>query len=190
MTSILRPWRVAPFVVTAAALGAAALLGACATSRPAPPAVAIPASLAAPADETLQRTLDASGVQIYECRAKAGDASATEWAFVAPEAQLFDANGLPVGKHYAGPTWESADGSKVVGAVKAKADAPEAGAIPWLLLATHSTGGAGAFANVTSVQRVATSGGVAPAAGCSASTLGQQVRVPYKAQYTQYAKKG
>ena len=134
--------------------------------------------------------LDASGVQVYECRAKAGDAGAAEWVFIAPEAQLFDADGLPVGKHYAGPTWESNDGSKVVGAVKAKADAPDAGAIPWLLLATHSTGGSGAFANVTSVQRVATSGGVAPSAGCSTATIGQQARVPYKAQYTQYAKKG
>lgn len=180
-----------PFAATFVAIGAAALLGACATNKPAAPTVAIPASLAAPAGETLLRTLDASGVQIYECRAKAGDASATEWVFIAPEAQLFDANGLPVGKHYAGPSWESNDGSKVVGTVKAKADAPEAGAIPWLLLATHSAGGAGAFANVTSVQRVATSGGVAPAAaGCSASVIGQQVRVPYKAQYTQYAKKG
>jgi hypothetical protein len=187
MTSTLRARRVALFTTAVAAV---ALLGACATSKPVPPVVAIPAALAAPADETLQRTLDASGVQIYECRAKAGDASAAEWAFVAPEAQLFDANGLAVGKHYAGPTWESSDGSKVVGVVKAKADATEAGAIPWLLLATHSTGGAGAFANVTSVQRVATSGGAAPSAGCTPSAIGQQARVPYKAQYTQYAKKG
>lgn len=172
------------------AVAVPAVMAACAASRPTPPVVAIPASLAAPAGETLLRTLDANGVQIYECRAKAGDPAATEWAFVAPEAQLFDGNGLRVGKHYAGPTWESDDGSKVVGAVMAKADAPEAGAIPWLLLATHSTGGGGAFAGVTSVQRVATSGGVAPSTGCTAATLGQKASVPYKAQYTQYVKKG
>jgi hypothetical protein len=174
----------------ATAGAAAALLGACATRNATPPVVAIPPALAAPAGETLQRTLDASGVQIYECRAKAGSADAGEWVFIAPEAQLFDADGLPVGKHYAGPTWESNDGSKVVGQVRAQAGATEAGAIPWLLLATHSTGGPGAFADVTSVQRVATSGGAAPTAGCTASVVGQQVRVPYKAQYTQYARKG
>ncbi len=186
MTLTLRAIRLAPL----AAVAAAALLAACASAPPVPPSVAIPASLAAPADQALQRTLDASGVQIYECRAKAGVANAAEWVFVAPEAQLFDADGLPVGKHYAGPTWESRDGSKVVGTVLAKADAPDAGAIPWLLLSTHSTGGSGAFANVTSVQRVATSGGVAPTAGCTTAAIGQQARVPYKAQYAQYAKKG
>jgi hypothetical protein len=44
---------------------------------------------------------------------------ATDWAFVAPEAELFDAQRRPVGKHYAGPKWERADGSKVAGTVKA-----------------------------------------------------------------------
>jgi hypothetical protein len=167
-----------------------ACLGACAgLLSPTPPSVVIPDNLRAPADETLLRTLSADGVQIYECRAKAGDASATEWAFVAPEAKLFDAQGTFVGKHYGGPTWEAADGSKVVGAVRAKVDSPEASSIPWLLLATHSTGKGGLFARVTSVQRVATAGGAAPAAaGCTAATLGQVARVPYKAQYTQYAK--
>ncbi len=134
------------------------------------------------------RTLWADGVQIYECRAKATEASFPEWVFVAPEAKLVDASGVLVGHHYAGPTWEAVDGSKVVGAVKAKADAPDPRAIAWLLPATHSTGTPGVFANVSSIQRVATIGGVAPATGCGTATVGQQeARVPYKAQYTQYA---
>ncbi len=66
-----------------------------------------------PANQTLALTLDARGVQIYECRAVAGDPAKYEWAFKAPEADLFDAQGRKVGRHYAGPTWELADGSKV-----------------------------------------------------------------------------
>jgi len=173
-----------PRILRLAPLAAAVLLGACATP-PAPPTVAIPASLAAPTGDKLARTLWADGVQIYECR-KASDSAAPAWVFVAPEAKLADASGAPVGRHYAGPTWEASDGSKVVGAVKAKADAPDASAIPWLLLTTHSTGAAGLFANVTTIQRVATIGGTAPKTGCDATTLGQQARVPYQAQYAQY----
>src|SRR5207245_8699331 len=95
----------------------------------------------------------ARGVQIYECRVKKDSPQATEWAFVAPEAELWDAQGKRVGKHYAGPHWEHVDGSKVFGTVKARADAPMAGAIPWLLLKTKSVGPDGAYAKVTSIQR-------------------------------------
>jgi hypothetical protein len=170
-------------------LAATALLAACASTvlNPTPPGVAIPANLAAPAGETLLRTLSADGVQIYECRAKPDGKSAPEWAFVAPDANLVDANGVLVGHHYGGPTWEAGDGSKVVGTVKAKVDSPEAGAIPWLLLETHSTGKPGLFAKVTTIQRLATKGGAMPAAGCDATTIGKQVKVPYKARYSQYA---
>jgi len=168
---------------------ALAWLTACAGGpSPSAPAVVVPDKLRAPADQTLLRTLSADGVQIYECRAKAGAAAAEpEWVFVAPEARLFDAQGTWVGKHYAGPTWEAADGSRVVGTVTAKVDAPGSGAIAWLLLATHSTGKPGLFANVTTIQRVATEGGAAPATGCGTATVGKQVSVPYKAQYAQYA---
>ena len=172
-----------------APLAAAALLAACAAPKlkPTPPSVVIPGSLAAPAGESLLRTVWAEGVQIYECRAKA-DGGFPEWVFVAPDAKLSDANGVLLGHHYAGPTWEAGDGSKVVGVVKAKVDAPTPKAIPWLLLATHSTGKPGLFASVTSIQRVATVGGTAPDTGCGTATIGQQSRVPYRAQYVQYAK--
>jgi len=173
--------RLAPFA-------AAALLAACATPAPTPPAVAIPANLGAPAGQMRVRTLLGDGAQIYECR-KAAGAVSPDWALVAPKATLFDASGAQVGHHYAGPTWEADDGSKVVGVVQAKADAPQPGAITWLLLATHSTGTPGLFANVTTMQRVATEGGVAPATGCDSTTVGKQVSVPYKAQYVQYVAK-
>jgi hypothetical protein len=175
--------------VRCVALAGSVLLAACAHPGPAPtpPSVVVPASLGVPAGQSLVRTLWASGVQIYECR-KAADARFPDWVFVAPEATLADASGVPVGHHYAGPTWEAADGSKVVGVVRAKADAAQPGAIAWLLLDTHSTGKPGLFANVTAIQRVATEGGVAPASGCGTATLGKQVGVPYTAQYAQYAR--
>ena len=182
MTSLrLQALRFAP-------LAAAALLAACGTSalKPTPPSVVIPGNLRAPANESLVRTLWADGVQIYECR-KTADADFPAWVFVAPEAKLADAAGTAVGRHYAGPTWEAGDGSKVVGVVKAKVDAPDSRAIPWLLLETHSTGKPGVFAKVTSIQRVATVGGQAPTTGCGSATIGKQERVPYTAQYAQYA---
>jgi hypothetical protein len=174
-----------------------ALLGACgscptaAPGSPSRPTVAIPGILKVPAGETLQRTLRAEGVQIYECKAKPDDAAARPaWTLVAPEATLSDDQGAPVGKHYAGPTWEANDGSRIVGLVVGRVDAPTPDAIPWLLLATRSTGSAGLFANVTSVQRVATVGGVAPTEGCTPSNIGATTRVAYKAQYAMYAKGG
>jgi uncharacterized protein DUF3455 len=102
---------------------------------------------------------------------------------VAPEADLFDARGARIGRHYAGPHWESIDGSKIVGVVKERADAPVADAIPWLLLAAKSVGPDGAFSKVTSIQRVNTVGGVAPKAGCSQAAAGTSVRISYTAEY-------
>ena len=99
-----------------------ALLAACA-GAPMAPAVEIPAALQ-PANTVLVTVVAARGVQIYECRAKKDQPGANEWAFVAPDAELFDSSDKHVGKHYAGPHWEAADGSKLVGAVKARADAP------------------------------------------------------------------
>ena len=146
----------------------AALTAGCASTVP------VPDNLKPAANESLALIVPAKGVQIYECRAGS-------WAFVAPQADLFDRAGKKIGTHYAGPHWEAADGSKIVGAVKQRADAPAAGNIPWLLLGTKSVGGEGAFSKVTSIQRVATTGGVAPAGSCAQA--GAQVRVDYTADY-------
>ena len=99
------------------------------------------------------------------------------------EADLFDARGKRVGRHYAGPYWEANDGGKIIGSVKERADAPAVGAIPWLLLDAKRVGAAGVFGDVTSIQRVNTVGGMAPAAGCSGSTAGTVARVDYTADY-------
>jgi hypothetical protein len=146
-------------------------------------AVVIPESLSPGSGESLAVTMPARGVQIYQCRARKGDDGAYEWAFVAPEAELLDSRGHVVGHHGAGPSWEAKDGSRVTATVKARADAPDTRAIPWLLLAAKSSGPTGTLGNVTSVQRVDTHGGVAPADGCTRETLGKEARVHYLAEY-------
>jgi hypothetical protein len=146
----------------------------------------VPASLRPPAGETLFLEAHASGVQIYDCAPRADRPATYEWTFRSPEAVLVDASGHPLGRHFAGPTWESSDGSSVVGEVKAKDPGPTATAIPWLLLAAKATKGSGVFSATTSIQRVQTVGGVAPAAGCDASNAAKIARVPYTADYYFY----
>jgi hypothetical protein len=155
----------------------------CASLQKPTPTVNVPDKLKPRANESLAMIVPAKGVQIYECRAKKDQPGAYEWAFVAPEADLFDTGGKKIGKHYAGPHWESTDGSKVAGTVKERADAPKTDSIPWLLLETKSVGSQGSFSKITSIQRVNTVGGVEPKTACSQSTVGTTARVPYTADY-------
>ncbi|MCV2350960.1 DUF3455 domain-containing protein [Paucibacter sp. Y2R2-4] len=145
--------------------------------------VALPEAIKTPGGQVQHLELQAFGVQIYECQASKEDAKRFEWSFKGPEAELFDDSGRSVGKHYGGPTWESQDGSKVVGEVKSRDNGPDANAIPWLLLAAKSHSGSGVFAQTQSIQRISTSGGKAPAGGCSATQAGQIARISYKAVY-------
>lgn len=161
----------------------ALLVAAAASAQTPTPVAEVTAKLRPSANESLALIVPAKGVQIYECRAKKDQADQYEWTFVAPEADLFDARGAKIGKHYAGPHWESTDGSKIVGTLKERADAPRSGAIPWLLLTSKSAGPSGSFSKVTSVQRVNTVGGVAPKDGCSRSTVGAIGRAEYTADY-------
>lgn len=165
---------------------AAAALAAC-TAVPPTATAQVPATLQ-PAGEKLAMVVPATGVQIYECRTKADAAGQYDWAFVAPEADLFDKQGRRIGRHYAGPHWEALDGSKVVGAVKERADSPSPEAIPWLLLAARRTGPLGAFSDVTSIQRVNTVGGMPPRAGCTRANAGTQARVAYVTDYYFYTR--
>jgi hypothetical protein len=71
--------------------------------------------------ETLVITKQAVGAQVYECKADA--AGKLSWQFREPIASLL-ISGKTVGRHYAGPFWEMADGS----AIKAKAVANVPGA--------------------------------------------------------------
>ena len=173
---------------TVAAIPLALLVAGCATGQSPTPAVNVPEKLRPGANESLAMIVPARGVQIYECRASKDRAGEYEWAFVAPEAELFDTTGARIGKHYAGPHWEAADGSKILGAVKERADAPQADAIPWLLLSTKSVGPSGSFSKVTSIQRVNTVAGVAPKTACGKAEAGKSARINYTADYYFFAR--
>jgi hypothetical protein len=168
-----------------ASTAALVVLAGCAAPLGMPPTV--PESLRVPDRVALSHEVPATGVQIYDCAASKADASRYEWVFRAPEADLYDTGGRRIGKHYAGPTWEANDGSKIVAEVKGRDDGPDANAIPWLLLVTKTSSGKGAFSRVQSIQRVNTVGGKAPSGGCTAAEAGREARVPYKAVYYFYA---
>ena len=141
--------------------------------------------LEVPANQTLALTLYARGVQIYLCRAVAGDPAKYEWAFKAPEADLFDAQGHQVGRHFAGPSWELTDGSKVVGKVKSKTDAPDGKGVAWLLLDAVQASGP-TLGKVQSIERIDTVGGKSPSDPADAARAGREIRVNYTATYRFY----
>ncbi|MGC1453574.1 MAG: DUF3455 domain-containing protein [Nitrospirota bacterium] len=146
----------------------------------------IPAPLSVPNDQKLSFALRGVGVQIYVCKAVKKDPARFDWAFLAPEAVLLDDQAHKLGKHYAGPTWEANDGSKVVGEVLAKDNGPDPAAVPWLLLRGKAHTGTGIFSQIVSIQRLNTEGGKAPADRCTRATAGTKARVPYTANYYFY----
>jgi hypothetical protein len=146
----------------------------------------VPQQLQPPAGEQLLVQVHAKGDQIYICKS---DAARFAWTLEAPDAQLFDKSGKPFGKHFAGPSWEANDGSRVTGKAVANSPSPDSDSIPWLLVTILSHEGSGVLSRVTTVQRLNTKGGTAPASGCDVSQVGQQVRVPYSADYRFYVSK-
>lgn len=166
-------------------VAALALLGGCASAPPTSPA---PPQLM-PVGETAVHRSAARGHQTYECRARLGGAGPS-WVYVAADLDLFGADGRTVtGKHLFPPAiWQDNDGSRIFGDVKARADAPQPGNAPWLLATARSTGGDGRLSKITSLQRVNTVGGVAPASVCDASSLGTRAQVPFSTEYIYFSK--
>jgi hypothetical protein len=173
--------RIQVFVVSAALL-AAATAGLSFSVA----AEEIPPQLRPPANEQLLFQLQGRGDQVYTCRS---DAAQFTWTLKAPDAQLSQSDGKIFGKHFAGPSWEANDGSRVTGKAVANAPSPDANSIPWLLVTVVSHDGAGVLSSVTSIQRINTKGGKAPSTGCDASHVGQEIRVPYSADYRFFAPK-
>jgi hypothetical protein len=155
--------------------------------RPAP-GMKIPAELQPPEGQVVLLRVKAEGTQIYVGKARADDASRFEWQLKGPNAELFDDRGQKVGKHYAGPTWEAADGSKVRAAVKKMLKSPDAGAIPWLLLEAKDHEGEGRLSKVKYILRVDTRGG-RPPAQCTRDDAGKETSVKYQATYLFYGDK-
>jgi hypothetical protein len=146
----------------------------------------IPPALQPPVNEKLILQLHGTGDQIYTCKSESGQFS---WTLKAPDAQLFDIKGQPFGKHFAGPTWQSNDGSRITGKVAVNQDSPDAESIAWLLLKVISHTGNGILSRATTIQRLHTQGGKAPSEGCDSDHVSQEVRVAYSADYLFYAPK-
>jgi len=97
-----------------------------------------------------------------------------------------DDSGQVIVAHFVGPTWQAKDRGSVK-AARADGVTVDPSDIPWLLLkATSATAGPDGdrLAGTTYIQRLATHGGIAPAAGqCNATRVGEVVEVPYTAEY-------
>jgi Protein of unknown function (DUF3455) len=151
-------------------------------AEPAPPNLDSAPGIAVPAGNQVFLVGKVStGVQIYKC-------TATGWTFDHPEATLVGDNDKEIIKHFAGPTWQAKDGSTATKdpATPNKAATPNATAIPWLLIKTTAAAGPSGdrLAHTTFIQRVNTTGGLAPAAAdCTAATVNTTKGVPYTADY-------
>ena len=126
-----------------------------------------------PHSRLLLRTVG-RGDQVYGCVNGA-------WVLKAPDAKLLNQEGAVVGRYFAGPAWQLNDGSWVQGKAVAQQIAPDATAVPWLLL--ESVGGGGRLRAVRFILRTGTHGGKAPDGSCSQNAM---LRVPYTATYSFY----
>jgi hypothetical protein len=156
---------------------------------------AVPASVQVPAGSKLLLRVKGRGVQMYTCQSSAADSTQYTWVLLEAKALLYagaEYGGKTV-RHYFNtkhhPVWETEDGSSVEGTKLQQADAPDAGAIPWLLLKASSSSGAGPIASTAFIQRINTKGGKAPADRADVSQKGQKIEVAYSAEYLFYANK-
>jgi Protein of unknown function (DUF3455) len=177
------------------------------TAPPVPPAIQVPEGNAAFVEG------HGVGTQNYVCLPSA---SGFSWTFFSPQATLFEnIKWLPrdikqqIITHFLSPnpfesgkprvTWQSSfDTSAVWGKIIASTSDPNfvaSNSVPWLLVqpvGTQRGPTGGAFLTQTTfIQRLTTSGGVAPSTGCSESTnVGSTALVPYTADYFFYKASG
>lgn len=151
--------------------------------------ITIPPSIALPAGQKAMLELSAIGVQIYVCGPVKDKPGQFEWTLKEPIADLFDAYGKLVGRHFldrvhGGPAWfYTADNSQVVVDGSKRTEAASTSSIAWLLVpAKAGTTDAGSLSNIKSVHRLETVGGLKPSKA-DATQLGQEVSVYYTAVY-------
>jgi hypothetical protein len=162
---------------------------------------AVPAELEVPTGHTLFLRARAVGTQNYICLPAESDFS---WALFGPQATLFKFRGQII-THFLSPnpdeddlpraTWQhSRDTSSVWAMAVATSSDPDfvrPGAIPWLLLevvgAEPGPRGGTRLTEAAFIQRIRTSGGLAPETGCEeAANVGARAFVPYRADYLFY----
>jgi hypothetical protein len=176
-----RPFLLGLLALLSATLVAGAAVPAGAGSKP----PAVPPEIQVPAGQKVVLDVVGKGVQIYDCKPSAANPAVNAWTFREPAAVLSGRGGRSVGIHFVGPTFESFDGSAVVGA-RPKSVQPDPTAIPWLLLEADANRGDGVLSQVDFIQRIETRGGLAPAGACDPTT-DATVAVPYRARYVFYA---
>jgi hypothetical protein len=139
-----------------------------------------PSDIAVPAGNQVFLVGHATGVQKYSCNAGSWGPAST------PEATLVDDNGKIVATHFGGPTWQATDGSTIQGDVVPPRVTVDPTAIPWLLLkaknGTAGPGGGSQLVKTTYIQRLNTTGGLAPTGPCDPNDP-TQVKIPYTADY-------
>jgi hypothetical protein len=177
-------------LLLAGIVAAAAFLSLTQVAQAGPPPPVVPGKIQVANGNKVFLVGHAIGVQIYSCNATS---SGFAWGFVAPRANLYDDHGKLIITHFGGPTWQAKDGSRVVGQLVDFVTV-DATAIPWVLLSAASTA-AGSDGDrlvaTTFIQRIATTGGLAPpAADCNATTAGTVAEVPYTADYYFWKKMG
>ncbi|SDD54690.1 Protein of unknown function [Dyadobacter soli] len=152
-------------------------------------ALPIPAQVALPANpygHTRVAAYFAKGIQKYRSQVKANSNPITyEWAFVAPQADLFDNSNAKIGTHFAGPSWSVIASDALIVAQQftpPKTANVDAGSVDWLLLMPKTgTTPTGRFEGVDYIQRIATAGGRAPST--PPNEAGETIEVPYTAVY-------
>jgi hypothetical protein len=170
-------------VLVAAIVAAAAAWPLAQAAPAAPPEPDVPSEIRVSDGNKLFLIGHAVGEQIYSCDATA---SGFRWNLVAPRADLYGDHGQLIATHFRGPTWQATDGRNVVGRRDADITV-DATAVPWLRLsaASRASGLDGdRLAKTTFIQRIATTGGLAPpAAECNATTAAAEAEAPYTADY-------
>ena len=121
-------------------------------------------------------TLHGVGAQIYQCQSKPDGSRA--WAFREPIASLMR-DDVTVGRHYAGPTWDMAEGG-VTGKAVASVPGATPGDIPQLELQVAARHGGGPLVEAQLVLRLHTVGGTLSG---SCERDGDLRSVPYQADY-------
>ncbi len=160
----------------------------------------VPTTIQVPVGNTAFLKGFAVGTQNYMCLSSGAGYA---WTFFGPQATLFDDEDKQIITHFlsANPdesgtpraTWQHSKDTSAIWARVAPLSTPVSvpGAIPWLLLEVVGdqdgpTGGH-KLTTTTYIQRLNTTGGVAPATGCATvSDIGKRALVSYTADYFFY----
>ncbi|MFM0646984.1 DUF3455 domain-containing protein [Paraburkholderia bryophila] len=194
--------------LTCLTAGCLLALAACATTSRTPPTAneSLPLDLRAGQNEVLQEVMTTHGDETYVCRRIKSDVPAAGaalqpgiardgtqllWDPLGSEALLVDARGQSVGTIAPGRYFLAYDGSYVIGKVAGESQVG-ANALTWVRYTARFVAarrpGEGRLADISSIQRIDTSGGLPPLPACELE--GAHLLVPYGATYMFYRAKG